>query len=106
MTSATRRLVGRRVRIPFVERDVPVIADDVVEPEFGTGRGQDHAPHDHDDFATGKRHGLPAHRRHDRRRTINENAARTPAWTARCAARILEDLDARGDLAGERRTRW
>jgi hypothetical protein len=32
-----RALVGRRVRIPFVERDVPVIADAVVEREFGTG---------------------------------------------------------------------
>src|SRR4029078_1524776 len=32
-----RDLVGRMVRIPFVERDVPVIADDVVDPVFGTG---------------------------------------------------------------------
>ncbi len=36
-------LVGRRVRIPFVDRDVPVIADPVVDLAFGTGRGQDHA---------------------------------------------------------------
>ena len=35
-------LVGRTVRIPFVERDVPVIADAVVDPAFGTGRRQDH----------------------------------------------------------------
>ena len=36
-------LIGRRVRIPFVDRDVPVIADDVVERAFGTGAVEDHA---------------------------------------------------------------
>ena len=42
-TSATPRSSARLVRIPFVERDVPIIADDVVDRAFGTGRGQDHA---------------------------------------------------------------
>ena len=53
-------LVGRRVRIPFVERDVPVIADDVVDRAFGTGAVKITPAHDQDDYATGKRHGLPA----------------------------------------------
>src|SRR3954468_8537495 len=53
-----RALVGRRVRIPFVERDVPVIADAVVEPGFGTGAVKITPAHDHDDHATGLRHGL------------------------------------------------
>jgi valyl-tRNA synthetase len=55
-----RELVGRRVRIPFVERDVPVIADDVVDRAFGTGAVKITPAHDQDDYATGKRHGLPA----------------------------------------------
>ncbi len=55
-----RALVGRRVRIPFVERDVPIIADDVVDPAFGTGAVKITPAHDHDDHETGKRHGLPA----------------------------------------------
>ena len=38
-----RSVVGRRVRIPFVERDVPIIADEAVERDFGTGARQDHA---------------------------------------------------------------
>ena len=38
-----RELVGRRVRIPFVERDVPIIADEVVDRVVRHGRGQDHA---------------------------------------------------------------
>jgi valyl-tRNA synthetase len=54
-----RALVGRRVRIPFVERDVPIIADDVVDRSFGTGAVKITPAHDQDDYATGKRHGLP-----------------------------------------------
>ena len=48
------------MRIPFVDRDVPVIADEVVDPAFGTGAVKITPAHDHDDHATGKRHGLPA----------------------------------------------
>ena len=55
-----RSLVGRHVRIPFVERDVPVIADDIVERAFGTGAVKVTPAHDPDDHATGKRHGLSA----------------------------------------------
>jgi valyl-tRNA synthetase len=55
-----RDLVGRRVRIPFVERDVPIIADDVVDRAFGTGAVKITPAHDQDDHETGKRHGLPA----------------------------------------------
>ena len=51
-------LVGRRVRIPFVERDVPLIADPVVDPAFGTGAVKITPAHDHDDYETGRRHGL------------------------------------------------
>jgi valyl-tRNA synthetase len=52
-------LVGRRARIPFVERDVPIIADDVVEREFGTGAVKITPAHDNDDYAIGRRHDLP-----------------------------------------------
>jgi valyl-tRNA synthetase len=54
-----RELVGQIVRIPFVDRDVPIIADDVVDAAFGTGAVKITPAHDHDDFATGERHGLP-----------------------------------------------
>ena len=52
-------MVGRRARIPYVERDVPIIADDVVDRAFGTGAVKITPAHDPDDYATGKRHGLP-----------------------------------------------
>lgn len=53
-------LVGRTVRIPFVDRDVLIIADEMVERDFGTGAVKITPAHDHDDHATGLRHGLPA----------------------------------------------
>ena len=52
-------LIGRTVRIPFVERDVPIIADEVVQRDFGTGAVKITPAHDHEDHATGLRHGLP-----------------------------------------------
>ncbi|HTG40826.1 MAG TPA: valine--tRNA ligase [Methylomirabilota bacterium] len=98
-----RALVGRRVRIPFVERDAPVIADTVVDRAFGTGAVKITPAHDHDDYETGRRHGLPMP-------TILDDAAAiagtgTPydgldRYEAR--RRIVADLEARGDLAGER----
>jgi valyl-tRNA synthetase len=98
-----RDLVGRRVRIPFVERDVPIIADPVVDRSFGTGAVKITPAHDHDDHETGLRHGLPMP-------TILDDAAAitgtgTPydgldRYVAR--QRILADLKARDDLAGER----
>ena len=51
--------IGRSVLIPFVDRVVPVIADDVVQRDFGTGAVKITPAHDQEDFATGQRHGLP-----------------------------------------------
>jgi valyl-tRNA synthetase len=98
-----RALVGRRVRIPFVDRDVPIIADEVVERAFGTGAVKITPAHDSDDHATGLRHGLAAPT------ILADDATIVDTGTAydgldRYAARaaILADLAARGDLAGER----
>ncbi|MGI8928729.1 MAG: valine--tRNA ligase [Candidatus Limnocylindrales bacterium] len=54
-----RHVVGRKVLIPFVARIVPILADDVVKQDFGTGAVKITPAHDAEDFATGKRHGLP-----------------------------------------------
>jgi valyl-tRNA synthetase len=54
-----RGLVGREVLVPFVERRVPVIADERVEPEFGTGALKVTPGHDPTDFEIGRAHGLP-----------------------------------------------
>ena len=55
-----RSAVGRHVRVPFVEREIPVVADDAVDPEFGTGAVKVTPAHDPLDFEIGERHGLAA----------------------------------------------
>jgi valyl-tRNA synthetase len=52
-------IVGKEVVVPFVERRVPVIADERVEPEFGTGALKVTPGHDPTDFEIGRAHGLP-----------------------------------------------
>ncbi|MGV9481676.1 valine--tRNA ligase, partial [Gordonia aichiensis] len=52
-------LVGTELDHPFVDRKIPVIADDYVDPEFGTGAVKITPAHDPNDFAVGTRHGLP-----------------------------------------------
>jgi valyl-tRNA synthetase len=54
-----RSAVGREVLVPFVERPVPVIADERVDPEFGTGALKVTPGHDPMDFEIGRAHGLP-----------------------------------------------
>ncbi len=93
-------LVGRFVRIPFVDRDVPIIADPIVDRAFGTGAVKITPAHDRDDRETGLRHNLPAPT------ILADDATITQSGTAydgldRYAARdaIVAALTARGDLA-------
>ncbi|HEU4448873.1 MAG TPA: valine--tRNA ligase, partial [Gaiellaceae bacterium] len=53
-----RDAVGREVVVPFVERRVPVVADELVDPDFGTGALKVTPGHDPTDFEIGRRHGL------------------------------------------------
>src|SRR4051794_1848566 len=96
-----RALVGRRVRIPFVERDVPIVADPVVEREFGTGAVKITPAHDHDDYQTGLRHGLPMITvLDDEARVANTGTPYDGLDRYAARERIVADLDARGDLVG------
>ena len=52
------KLVGKRVRLPLTGKTIPVIADDYVDPEFGTGAVKITPGHDFNDYQVGKRHGL------------------------------------------------
>ncbi|MDP2025412.1 valine--tRNA ligase [Sulfuriferula sp.] len=54
-----QHLIGRHVRLPIAERSIPVIADEYVDPEFGTGVVKITPAHDFNDYAVGKRHNLP-----------------------------------------------
>jgi valyl-tRNA synthetase len=92
-------LVGQRVIIPFTGRVVPVIADPVVEPGFGTGAVKITPAHDHDDFATGRRHGLPLIDVMTDDGHMSERAGAYAGLTiTEARERIVADLDAQGDL--------
>ena len=54
-----RALVGRTCRLPFLEREIPIVADETVDPEFGTGAVKVTPGHDPADYERGTRHGLP-----------------------------------------------
>jgi valyl-tRNA synthetase len=53
------RLVGKKVLLPLMEREIPVVADDYVDPEFGSGAVKITPSHDAYDFAVAERHNLP-----------------------------------------------
>ncbi|HYK96412.1 MAG TPA: valine--tRNA ligase [Candidatus Dormibacteraeota bacterium] len=96
-------IVGRQVRIPFVGRDVPIVADDAVDRAFGTGAVKITPAHDQADYELAKRHDLPMITVLDDAAAINE-AGDGYVGLDRLAARatIVADLDARGDLVGSR----
>jgi valyl-tRNA synthetase len=97
-----RELVGREAILPFLGRRLPMIADEAVEREFGTGAVKITPAHDPDDYEMGKRHGLPAISVLDEAAHINEQGgpfAGLDRYEAR--ARIVEQLREMGDLEGE-----
>lgn len=95
--------IGRTVRIPFVDRDVPIVADEFVERDFGTGAVKVTPAHDHTDFETGERHGLPRIDVMTDEATMNVEAGPYEGLAREEARiRILEDLQAAGDLVETR----
>ena len=67
-------LVGKTVIVPFVNREIPVIADEYVDMDFGTGVVKITPAHDPNDFEVGRRHNLPVIRVMNDDGTMNENA--------------------------------
>jgi valyl-tRNA synthetase len=68
-----QKFVGRKVVVPMLGRQVPVIADDYVDREFGTGALKITPGHDPNDYAIGQRHGLPLISMLDTEARVNEN---------------------------------
>ena len=54
-----KEMIGKTVRVPFQNRDIPVIGDEYVDMEFGTGALKITPAHDVNDYELGKKHGLP-----------------------------------------------
>jgi valyl-tRNA synthetase len=94
-----RDLVGREVVVPFVERRVPVIADERVEPEFGTGALKVTPGHDPTDFEIGRDHGLPELAVVGRDGLMSEEAGELAGLTqAEAGERVLAWAEERGLL--------
>jgi valyl-tRNA synthetase len=93
-------LIGKSVRLPLCDRDIPVIADDYVDREFGTGVVKVTPAHDANDYAVGQRHQLPMIGVLTLDAKINDNAPRAYRGLDRFVARkkIVADLDAQGFL--------
>ncbi|WP_332744005.1 valine--tRNA ligase [Hydrogenophaga sp.] len=93
-------LIGKTVKLPLCDRDIPVIADTYVDRAFGTGVVKVTPAHDTNDYAVGQRHGLPIIGVLTLDATINENAPAKYQGMDRFVARkaVVVDLEAAGLL--------
>jgi valyl-tRNA synthetase len=96
-------LHGKKVLLPLMNREIPIITDDLAKPEFGTGAVKVTPAHDPNDFQAGLRHQLPQIEVMDENARMNQNAG-PYAGLDRYAARkrVLEDLREQGFLVGEK----
>ncbi len=96
------KYVGQEVLLPLAERRIPVIADDYVDPEFGTGCVKITPAHDFNDFEVGRRHGLEAIDIFDASAALNDAVPARFRGLDRFDARerVLEELRAEGLLDG------
>ena len=69
-----KNLIGKTITLPIMGREIPIIADELVDPEFGTGCVKVTPAHDPNDFEMGKRHNLPFINIMHKDGTLNENA--------------------------------
>jgi len=100
-------LIGRTVRLPLCDRDIPVIADAYVDRAFGTGVVKVTPAHDVNDYAVGQRHGLPMIGVLALDATVNEHAPEAYRGLDRFVARkrVVADLDAQGLLVETKKHR-
>ncbi len=95
-----KHLIGKTVTLPLVGREIPIIADDYVDPEFGTGCVKITPAHDFNDYEIGKRHNLPMLNIFTIDAAINDNAPEAYRGLDRFEARkrIVADMEAAGLL--------
>jgi len=96
-------LHGKKVLLPLMKREIPIILDEIAKPEFGTGAVKITPAHDPNDFEAGKRHNLPQIDVMDMHARMNENAGPYKGldrYEAREA--VLADLKEQGFLVAEK----
>jgi valyl-tRNA synthetase len=96
-------LHGKKVLVPLMNREIPIIIDELAQPEFGTGAVKVTPAHDPNDFEAGKRHNLPQINVMDEHAHMNQNAG-PYAGLDRFAARkrVVQDLREQGFLVAEK----
>ncbi|NPB09843.1 MAG: valine--tRNA ligase [Thermodesulfobacteria bacterium] len=94
-----RHLIGKKIKLPLIGREIPIIADREVDPEFGTGAVKVTPAHDFADFEMAQRHKLPFVKVMDEDARMTEEAG-PYAGLDRFEARkkVVEDLEAQGFL--------
>ena len=86
-------LVGKSLILPIVGREIPLIADDYVDMEFGTGAVKITPAHDPNDFEVGTRHNLPVIRVMDDGAVMNENAGKYQGMSRYdCRKAVVDEL--------------
>jgi len=92
-----KHLIGKKVRLPLINREIPIIADEYVDMEFGTGAVKVTPAHDPNDYEVGKRHNLELIKVFDEKGILNEQAGEF-AGLDRLKARpkIVEKLESEG----------
>ena len=93
------KFIGKKLLLPLVNREIPVIADEYVDPEFGTGCVKITPAHDPNDFEMGKRHDLETIVVMNKDASMNEAAGKYEGLSREEARKtIVADLDAQGFL--------
>ena len=95
-----KHLVGKKVDLPLCDRQIPIIADDFVDREFGSGCVKITGAHDTNDYACSMRHNLPLITIFTLTATVNENGPKAYQGMDRFVARkaVIKDLEAQGLL--------
>ena len=95
-----KHLVGKKVDLPLCDRQIPIIADDFVDREFGSGCVKITGAHDANDYACSMRHNLPLITIFTLTATVNENGPKAYQGMDRFVARkaVIKDLEAQGLL--------
>ncbi|PAD15736.1 valine--tRNA ligase [Shouchella clausii] len=90
-----QHLIGKMVKLPIVGREIPIIADDYVDREFGSGAVKITPAHDPNDFEIGNRHNLPRVLVMNEDGTMNEKAGKYEGMDRfECRKQIVKDLQA------------
>lgn len=97
-----KKYIGKKAVVPFMNREIPIIADTYVDKEFGSGVVKITPAHDFNDYKIGKTHHLPFVNILDKRTRLNENAGAYQGLSVQEARKkILEDLKSQDLLEKE-----